>query len=43
MTHTTSEDINLLAQMEELIVKTDTDREKLYKNYGVSSNTEMTE
>lgn len=43
MTHTTSEDINLLAQMEELIVKTDTDREKLYKNYGVSSNAEMTE
>lgn len=43
MTHTTSEDINLLAQMEELIVKTDTDREKLYKNYGVTSNIEMTE
>ena len=43
MTHTTSEDINLLAQMEELIVKTDTDREKLYKNYGVASNSEMTE
>lgn len=43
MTHTTSEDINLLAQMEELIVKTETDREKLYKNYGVTSNVEMTE
>ena len=43
MTHTTSEDINLLAQMEELIIKTDTDREKLYKNYGVTSNAEMTQ
>ena len=43
MTHTTSEDINLLAQMEELIVKTDTDREKLYKNYKVNSNAEMTQ
>ena len=39
----TDEDINLLAQMEELIIETDTDREKLYKNYGVTSNTEMTE
>ena len=43
MSHITQEDVDLLAEMEQLIVKTETDREKLYKNYGVTSNTEMTE
>ena len=43
MTHTTSEDINLLTEMEELIIKTETDKEKLYENYGVKSNNELSE
>ena len=43
MTHTTSEDINLLAEMEELIIKTETDKEKLYENYGVKSSSELSE
>ena len=37
------EDVDLLAEMEQLILVTDTDREKLYKNYKVNSNAEMTQ
>lgn len=37
------EDVDLLAEMEQLILATDTDRERLYKNYKVNSNAEMTE
>lgn len=36
------EDVDLLAEMEKLILATNTDREKLYKNYKVNSNNEMT-
>lgn len=43
MQHTTQEDVDLLAEMEQLILATDTDREKLYKNYKVNSNAEMTQ
>lgn len=43
MSHATQEDVDLLAEMEQLILATDTDREKLYKNYKVNSNAEMTE
>lgn len=43
MSHATQEDVDLLAEMEQLILATDTDRERLYKNYGVTSNAEMTE
>ena len=39
----TDEDIKLLAQMQELILKTNTDIEKLYENYGVKSNMELSE
>ena len=42
MQHTTSDDVNLLAEFENLILQTDTDREKLYANYHVKSNAEMT-
>lgn len=37
------EDIDLLAEFESLVLQTDTDREKLYANYGVKSNAEMTQ
>lgn len=37
------EDIDLLAEFENLILQTDTDREKLYANYNVKSNAEMTQ
>lgn len=43
MSHATQEDVDLLAEMEQLILATDTDRERLYKNYKVNSNAEMTE
>lgn len=43
MSHATQEDVDLLAEMEQLILATDTDREKLYKNYKVNSNAEMTQ
>lgn len=42
MQHTTSDDVNLLAEFENLILQTDTDREKLYANYHVKSNADMT-
>ena len=42
MKHVTSEDVKLLAEFENLIIQTDTDREKLYANYGVKSDSEMT-
>ena len=37
------EDIDLLAEFVSLVTQTDTDREKLYANYGVKSNAEMTQ
>lgn len=37
------EDIDLLAEFENLILQTETDREKLYANYGVKSDAEMTQ
>ena len=43
MQHTTSDDVNLLAEFESLVLQTDTDREKLYANYHVKSNAEMTQ
>lgn len=43
MSHATQEDVDLLAEMEQLILATDTDRERLYKNYKVNSNAEMTQ
>lgn len=43
MKHTTSDDVNLLAEFESLILQTETDREKLYANYHVKSNAEMTQ
>ena len=43
MKHVTSDDVNLLAEFENLIIQTDTDREKLYANYHVKSNAEMTQ
>lgn len=43
MQHTTNDDVNLLAEFENLILQTDTDREKLYANYHVKSNAEMTQ
>ena len=39
----TDNDINLLAEMEELIIETETDKEKLYENYGVKSSSELSE
>lgn len=42
ISHTTKEDVDLLAKFEELIIDTDTDREKLYEHYGVKSNKELT-
>lgn len=36
------EDIDLLAEFVSLVTQTDTDREKLYANYGVKSDAEMT-
>ncbi len=38
----TQEDVDLLAEFENLILQTDTDREKLYANYHVKSNADMT-
>ena len=43
MQHTTSDDVNLLAEFENLVLQTETDREKLYANYHVKSNAEMTQ
>lgn len=40
--HTTKEDLDLISEFEELIIKTETDRDKLYKHFGVTSNSEMT-
>ena len=40
--HITKDDIDLLAKFEELLATTDTDREKLYEHYGVTSNKELT-
>ena len=37
------EDIDLLAEFVSLVTQTDTDREKLYANYGVKSDAEMTQ
>ena len=37
------EDVDILAEFESLILQTDTDREKLYANYHVKSNAEMTQ
>ena len=42
MKHVTSEDVNLLAEFGNLVLQTETDREKLYANYGVKSDAEMT-
>lgn len=42
MKHVTSEYVNLLAEFENLVLQTETDREKLYTNYHVKSNAEMT-
>ena len=42
MKHVTSDDVNLLAEFVSLVTQTDTDREKLYANYGVKSDAEMT-
>lgn len=42
ISHPTHEDVDLLARFEELLVETDTDREKLYEHYGVNSNKELT-
>lgn len=43
MEHITKSDVDLMAKMQELILKTNTDIEKLYENYGVKSNMELSE
>ena len=43
MEHTTKNDVDLMVKMQELILKTNTDIEKLYENYGVKSNMELSE
>lgn len=37
------EDVDILAEFESLMLQTETDREKLYANYHVKSNAEMTQ
>jgi len=39
----TKEDIDLFARFKELLEETKTDREKLYKHYGVEKDTDLTE
>lgn len=41
--HTTQKDVDLQATFETLLLETDTDREKLYKNYGVNKYEELSE
>lgn len=41
--HTTKEDVDLTARFEDLIIKTDTDREKLYEHYKVRKFDDMSE
>lgn len=40
--HTTSENVELLARFEELLITTETDRDKIYEHYKVKSNGELT-
>ena len=41
--HTTQKDVDLQATFETLLIETDTDREKLYTNYGVNKYEELSE
>ena len=43
MQHVTSDSVNLMAEFSQLVIQTDTDREKLYANYGVKSDAELTD
>jgi len=40
--HTTQDNINLLAEFEQLIIETETDRDKLYEHYGVTKSQQLT-
>ena len=40
--HTTQDNINLLAEFEQLIIETETDRDKLYEHYGVTNSQQLT-
>lgn len=40
--HTTQEDIDIMAKFGELVIKTETDVDKLYEHYGVKNNRELT-
>jgi len=42
ISHPTEKDNKLLAEFEELLITTDTDRQKMYDYYKVNSNSEMT-
>lgn len=41
--HTTKEDIDLMVEFNDLVIKTETDVDKLYEHYKVSNNSEMSE
>lgn len=43
MQHITSASVDLMAEFSQLMIQTDTDREKLYANYGVKSDAELTD
>lgn len=43
MQHVTSASVDLMAEFNQLMIQTDTDREKLYANYGVKSDAELTD
>ena len=43
ISHPTQEDVDLQATFETLLIETDTDREKLYTNYGVNKYEELSE
>lgn len=41
--HTTKEDLDLLTEFNDLVIKTDTDVDKLYEYFKVTNNSEMSE
>lgn len=41
--HTTKEEVNLFAKFQDLLIKTNTNREKLYEHYEVEKDTDLTE
>lgn len=41
--HTTKEDLDLMVEFNDLVIKTETDVDKLYEHYKVTNNSEMSE